>query len=97
MLVYLNHALQQQKQSGTLNREKVANAVIKGTLHRVRPMMMTVAATITGLIPIMYGSGTGSIVMQRIAAPMVGGMISATILALMLIPAIFYLWHRDTH
>ena len=61
---------------------------------RVRPIMMTVATIIAGLLPIMLGSGTGSEVMRRIAAPMVGGMVSATILTLAVIPAIFLLWKR---
>ena len=61
---------------------------------RVRPIMMTVATIIAGLLPIMLGSGTGSEVMRRIAAPMVGGMISATLLTLALIPAVFLLWQR---
>lgn len=78
-----------------LTPKKVATAVVNGALLRVRPIIMTVGSTVIGLLPIMYGSGTGSIVMQRIAAPMIGGMASATILALMLIPAIFYLWHRN--
>ena len=59
---------------------------------RVRPIMMTVAAIIAGLLPIMLGSGTGSEVMRRIAAPMVGGMVSATLLTLVVIPALFFLW-----
>jgi Cu(I)/Ag(I) efflux system membrane protein CusA/SilA len=97
MLVYLNHALEHERSKGALTQEKVATAVINGALLRVRPIIMTVGATIVGLVPIMYGTGTGSIVMQRIAAPMVGGMVSATILALMLIPAIFYLRYRNSH
>jgi len=59
---------------------------------RVRPIMMTVAAIIAGLLPIMLGGGTGSEVMRRIAAPMVGGMVSATILTLIVIPALFLIW-----
>lgn len=93
MLVYLNQALESEKQKGLLKRADVKNAVINGTLMRVRPIVMTVSASVLGLVPIMLGSGTGSIVMQRIAAPMIGGMISATLLALTLIPAIFYLRH----
>ena len=61
---------------------------------RVRPVMMTVAAVVAGLLPIMLGSGTGSEVMRRIAAPMVGGMLSATLLTLVVIPALFLLWRR---
>jgi len=61
---------------------------------RVRPIMMTVAVIIAGLMPIMLGTGTGSEVMSRIAAPMVGGMVSATVLTLLVIPAVFLIWKR---
>jgi copper/silver efflux system protein len=99
MLVYLNQALQRHKDSATLERraltvEDVRNAVIDGALLRVRPIMMTVAAIMAGLLPIMLGSGTGSEVMRRIAAPMVGGMVSATFLTLVVLPAVFLLWKR---
>jgi len=97
MLVYLNQALQQHQsavdKAGTrLTVDEVRSAVIDGALLRVRPIMMTVAAIIAGLLPIMLGGGTGSEVMRRIAAPMVGGMVSATILTLVVIPAVFLLW-----
>ena len=97
MLVYLNQALEKHrvavKSSGTeLSVEEVRSAVIDGALLRVRPIMMTVSAIIAGLLPIMFGGGTGSEVMQRIAAPMVGGMVSATLLTLVVIPAVFLLW-----
>ena len=75
--------------------DDLSTAVVNGALLRVRPIMMTVAAIIAGLLPIMLGSGTGIEVMRRIAAPMVGGMISATILTLALIPAVFLLWQRQ--
>jgi Cu(I)/Ag(I) efflux system membrane protein CusA/SilA len=65
--------------------------VMQGAVMRVRPLMMTVFAIIAGLLPIMWGTGTGSEVMRRIAAPMVGGMLSATILTLIVIPAIYAL------
>jgi len=96
MLVYLNQALQShidkafsEKRSITL--DELRDAVTEGALLRVRPIMMTVAAIIAGLLPIMLGSGTGSEVMRRIAAPMVGGMVSATILTLVVIPSVFLL------
>ena len=96
MLVYLNQAYKQHiEQHGrvhTLSLDELRTAVIEGALLRVRPIMMTVAAIIAGLLPIMLGSGTGSEVMRRIAAPMVGGMISATLLTLVVIPAVFFLW-----
>jgi Cu(I)/Ag(I) efflux system membrane protein CusA/SilA len=97
MLVYLNLAIRQHMSAAAaenraLNMEDVRNAVIDGALLRVRPIMMTVAAIIAGLLPIMLGGGTGSEVMRRIAAPMIGGMVSATILTLVVIPALFLLW-----
>ncbi len=99
MLVYLNQALGRHRelahhQGRALNRADVREAVIEGALLRVRPIMMTVAAIIAGLLPIMLGSGTGSEVMRRIAAPMVGGMASATVLTLVVIPAVFLIWKR---
>jgi Cu(I)/Ag(I) efflux system membrane protein CusA/SilA len=97
MLVYLNQALEKHRNAAIssgaeLTIEEVRSAVIDGALLRVRPIMMTVSAIIAGLLPIMFGSGTGSEVMQRIAAPMVGGMVSATLLTLVVIPAVFLLW-----
>ena len=68
-----------------------AGAAMQGAVYRVRPLMMTVVAIMAGLLPIMWGSGSGSEVMRRIAAPMVGGMVSATILTLIVIPAIYAL------
>ena len=99
MLVYLNMAYRHQvnlaQTSGrSLTAETLREAVIEGALLRVRPIMMTVAAIIAGLLPIMLGGGTGSEVMRRIAAPMVGGMVSATVLTLVVIPAVFLLWKR---
>ena len=99
MLVYLNQAYQKhldkaEYENRKITVEEIRNAVIEGALLRVRPIMMTVAAIIAGLLPIMLGSGTGSEVMRRIAAPMVGGMISATVLTLIVIPAIFLVWKQ---
>ena len=91
MLVYLNQAIGRR---AIKTKEDVQQAVIEGALLRIRPVIMTVAATIGGLLPIMFGSGTGSEVMRRIAAPMVGGMVSATILTLAVIPALFLLWRQ---
>jgi Cu(I)/Ag(I) efflux system membrane protein CusA/SilA len=97
MLVYLNLAIRRRMASASsegrpLDVSDIRNAVIEGALLRVRPIMMTVAAIIAGLLPIMLGSGTGSEVMRRIAAPMVGGMVSATVLTLIVIPALFLIW-----
>ena len=74
--------------------DDIQQAVIDGALLRVRPIMMTVAAIVAGLLPIMLGDGTGSEVMRRIAAPMVGGMISATVLTLVVVPSLFLLWRE---
>ena len=97
MLVYLDQAMQRQnvlaeKEGRLLRVTDIRKAVIDGSVLRVRPIMMTVSATIAGLLPIMFGAGTGSEVMRRIAAPMVGGMISATVLTLIVIPALYLLW-----
>jgi len=99
MLVYLNQAIREhiataKSEGRALTMDDVQQAVIDGALLRVRPIMMTVAAIIAGLLPIMLGSGTGSEVMRRIAAPMVGGMVSATILTLVVIPALFLFWRE---
>jgi Cu(I)/Ag(I) efflux system membrane protein CusA/SilA len=99
MLVYLKQAYFEQveraeREGRAFDHEYLERAVTNGALKRVRPIMMTVAAIIAGLLPIMLGSGTGSEVMRRIAAPMVGGMISATLLTLAVIPAVFLLWRR---
>jgi len=96
MLVYLNQALQShiekaQQEKRSVSLEELRIAVQQGALLRVRPIMMTVATIIAGLLPIMLGSGTGSEVMRRIAAPMVGGMVSATILTLVVLPSVFLL------
>ncbi len=101
MLVYLNLAIRRHMADAraagrSLTVDDVRQAVIDGALLRVRPIMMTVASIIVGLLPIMLGGGTGSEVMRRIAAPMVGGMVSATVLTLVVIPALFLLW-RSRH
>ena len=99
MLVYLNQAIRRRiadaRSAGrSLEFSDVQQAVIEGALLRVRPIMMTVSTIIVGLLPIMLGSGTGSEVMRRIAAPMVGGMVSATILTLIVLPAVYLLWKK---
>ncbi|MFQ5585356.1 MAG: efflux RND transporter permease subunit [Thermodesulfobacteriota bacterium] len=93
MLVYLDMAYEKRYLHGKLTTASdLYNAIVEGASLRIRPIMMTVLAIIGGLLPIMWGSGTGSEVMRRIAAPMVGGMVSATILTLIVIPAIYALW-----
>jgi Cu(I)/Ag(I) efflux system membrane protein CusA/SilA len=99
MLVYLKQAMKSQlftaeSMGRAMVREDIVTAVHDGALMRVRPIMMTVAAIIAGLLPIMLGGGTGSEVMRRIAAPMIGGMVSATILTLAVIPAVFLIWQE---
>jgi len=96
MLVYLNQAWRRvettaQEQNRSPDSNDVKAAVLEGAGQRVRPIMMTVAAIIVGLIPIMLGSGTGSEVMQRIAAPMIGGMLTAPLLSMVALPAAFRL------
>ena len=96
MLIYLDHAWAETRQHCALEGRvpKAADlyhAIMEGAVERVRPKMMTVVAIMAGLLPIMWGSGTGSEVMSRIAAPMVGGMISSTVLTLLVIPAIYAL------
>ncbi len=96
MLIYLDHAwdnmVERCKRAGqNVTVEHLRDAVMQGAVLRVRPKMMTVVAIMAGLVPIMWSSGTGSEVMRRIAAPMVGGMVSATILTLVVIPAVYAL------
>tara|TARA_Y100000034_G_C6814675_1_gene366394 strand:- start:760 stop:1095 length:336 start_codon:yes stop_codon:yes gene_type:complete len=96
MLVYLNQALQDlkddHKAKGTaIGKSDYLEAILHGAGLRVRPVMMTVATIIIGLLPILYGDGTGSEVMSRIAAPMVGGMSSAVLLTLIVLPAVYCL------
>jgi Cu(I)/Ag(I) efflux system membrane protein CusA/SilA len=94
MVLYLDQALKEARSNGPLDPVKLRQAVVEGALLRIRPILMTVTATIVGLLPIMFGSGTGSEVMRRIAAPMVGGMVSVTVLALAVVPVVYFLWKR---
>ncbi|HAU1180758.1 TPA: efflux RND transporter permease subunit [Legionella pneumophila] len=99
MLVFLNQALEKAQhdalqQRRDLTRADVFDAVVAGALLRLRPKIMTVTAIIGGLLPIMLLSGTGSEVMRRIAAPMIGGMLSATVLTLIVIPVVYLLWQQ---
>ncbi|MGH8751444.1 MAG: efflux RND transporter permease subunit [Burkholderiales bacterium] len=95
MLIYLDHAIERHKCEGRLNKlEDLKQAIMEGAVLRVRPKAMTVAVIIAGLLPIMLGGGTGSEVMQRIAAPMVGGMISAPLLSMFVIPAVYLLMKK---
>ncbi|MDG4549794.1 MAG: efflux RND transporter permease subunit [Candidatus Competibacter sp.] len=96
MLIYLDHALmtlrhQRERASQPLTASDIYAAVMEGAVERVRPKMMTVVAIMAGLLPILWSTGTGSEVMRRIAAPMVGGMVSSTVLTLVVIPALYAL------
>ncbi|MDE2252029.1 MAG: efflux RND transporter permease subunit [Gammaproteobacteria bacterium] len=94
MLVYINQAVNAAGGQRSGAAEALRTAIIEGAALRVRPVAMTVAVIIAGLLPVMWGSGTGSEVMRRIAAPMVGGMISATLLTMFVLPAAFLLVRR---
>ncbi|GAB1620344.1 CusA/CzcA family heavy metal efflux RND transporter [Agarivorans albus] len=95
MLIYLNQSLEETlSKNSIITKQQLRIAIVEGAGLRVRPVMMTVATVIIGLIPIMYGEGTGSEVMQRIAAPMIGGMASAVVLTLLVLPSVYYLWKR---
>jgi Cu(I)/Ag(I) efflux system membrane protein CusA/SilA len=96
MLMYLDHALADTKarcarEGRSMKRDDLHKAIMTGAVDRVRPKMMTVVAIMAGLLPIMWNTGTGSEVMQRIAVPMIGGMVSSTLLTLLVIPAIYAL------
>ena len=99
MLLYLNQSWNQMREELLLQgeipkRRHLITAIIQGAGMRIRPVMMTALSIILGLLPILYASGIGSEVMSHIAAPMVGGMLSATFLVLLVLPVIYYLWHR---
>ena len=92
MLVYLNQALQQHQDVPV--GEGLSEAVLEGAAKRIRPIMMTTGSVMIGLLPVLYGEGTGAEVMSRIAAPMVGGMVSAMATTLLVLPAVYLLWKR---
>jgi Cu(I)/Ag(I) efflux system membrane protein CusA/SilA len=93
MLLYLGAAWDRHRREAA-TPESLREAVVEGAALRVRPIIMTVTAIVGGLLPIFWGHGAGATVMRRIAAPMVGGMISATVLTLLVIPAIYSLWQE---
>ena len=93
MLIYLKHAYEKRKAEGKMNSmSDLHEAIIEGSVMRVRPKLMTVTAIIAGLLPIMWGTGTGADVMKRIAAPMVGGMVTSSLMELLVLPAIYVIW-----
>ena len=95
MLIYLDHAWKSRARDRKPTLRDLYEAIIEGAVERVRPKIMTVTAIMGGLLPILWGSGTGASVMRRIAAPMIGGMISSTVLTLVVIPAIYALWKES--
>lgn len=100
MLVYLNQSYAElmqnhQKNNTQPNLENLVETVMHGAGLRVRPVMMTVTTIMVGLLPVLYGTGTGSEVMSRIAAPMVGGMASALVLSLIIVPVLYLLWRKQ--
>ena len=97
MIMYLNQEMGEIRTKATqsgepLLRDEIADAIRHGALRRLRPIVMTASVILAGLAPIMYGHGSGSEVMRRIAAPMVGGMITTTVLTLIVIPALYFIW-----
>jgi Cu(I)/Ag(I) efflux system membrane protein CusA/SilA len=95
MLIYLDHAIEKRRAANQFTTERdLIEAIEEGAVLRVRPKAMTVAVIVAGLLPIMFGGGTGSEVMRRIAAPMVGGMITAPLLSMLVLPAAYLLLHR---
>ena len=94
MLIYLDHAWDARRLNGQRSPRDLYYAIMEGAVDRVRPKMMTVVAITAGLLPILWGHGTGASVMKRIAAPMVGGMLSSALLTLVVIPAVYSLWRE---
>lgn len=95
MLVYLDEAYERHVREGRMaTAQDLRESIMEGAVRRVRPKMMTVAAIMGGLLPIMWTTGTGADVMKRIAAPMIGGMVSSTVLTLIVIPVLYSMWRR---
>ncbi len=98
MLVYLDGTFEKWRSEGRLKSiADLKSVIIEGAVDRVRPKLMTVATTTIGLLPVMFGTETGTRIMKRIAAPMVGGLVSSTVLTLVIIPAVYLLWKRMVH
>ena len=95
MLLYLDQAIEAARRGGRLgDSADLRQAIVEGALMRVRPKMMTVAVVVAGLLPVMFSDGTGSETMKRIAAPLVGGMLTAPLLSLFVVPALYWVWQR---
>lgn len=96
MLIYLDNAIRERQESGRLTGvAELRQALIEGAVLRVRPKAMTVSVIIAGLLPLFFGAGTGSEIMQRIAAPMIGGMITAPLLSMLVLPAAYLMARRN--
>ncbi len=94
MLLYLDQAYEDAKKMGAVTISRLKEAIDHGAVRRVRPKIMTASVIIAGLLPIMWSNGTGSDVMKRIAAPMVGGVITSVLMELLVYPAIYFLWRK---
>ena len=92
MVIYLKEALNQRLMKGEVTRQDIYDAAVEGSVLRLRPKLMTILSTMMGLFPIMWATGTGAEVAKRIAAPMVGGVITSFLLELLIYPAIYFLW-----
>ena len=93
MLLYLDLAYEEWKRNGTLrNAADLRDAIYHGAVKRVRPKAMTAAVIIAGLVPILWSHGAGADVMKRIATPMIGGVVTSTLMELLVYPAIFFVW-----
>jgi Cu(I)/Ag(I) efflux system membrane protein CusA/SilA len=96
MLLFLDLSFDEHKRSGRLaTRADLVEAIVHGAVKRVRPKAMTVCAAMLGLLPIMWSMGTGADLMKRIAAPMVGGLVTSFLLELLVYPAVYFLWRRN--
>jgi Cu(I)/Ag(I) efflux system membrane protein CusA/SilA len=94
MLLFLNQARDRAIEAGAMNTvQDLWHTTVEGATYRARPLLMTVASDVIGLLPIMWGAGTGSETMRRIAAPMVGGVVTATLVTLIVIPVLFVIVH----
>jgi len=95
MMAYLDESFSRRKAQGLMKtKADLDAAIVGGSAERVRPVLMTVSTTIIALFPVMFGTGTGSEVMKRIASPMVGGLVSSIILTLLILPAVYGVWKR---
>ena len=93
LLLYLDLAMREQRERGLLtDRAALARAIRDGTVRRIRPILMTIATDVIGLLPIMWSTGAGADVMKRIATPLVGGVLTSGVVVLILFPAVYYLW-----